>query len=291
MPSMNHRIAVLAATVTAALAAPAAAAPTGQYVALGDSYSAVGNLLHSVAGSSPLCGQDQESYPQVTAKALGLRITDVACGDAATKDLYGSQFPGVNPQLDALRPTTRFVSLTLGGNDSQLLISLIASCAATDAAAVADVGAPCKAVFGNHFSDEVAADASTIAKGLRDIHARAPRAKVFVLGYPDVLPQHGRCYPQVPLTSADVAYANGIELALNRMIKTQARANHVTFIDTYTPTIGHDACQPEATRWVEPAVASGPHLFLHPNVNGEAQMAVLLERAINSSTTINRHGR
>ena len=283
---VNTTLAAIALSVAAMLASPAAAsADSLQYVALGDSYASVGNLLHPVPGSSLLCAQDQESYPQVTAKALGLSLTDMACSDADTADLSTSQFPGVPPQFDGLSPSTKIVSIEIGGNDNQLLINLIAECTAADVADVVNVGAPCKTLFGNHFADEIAADAPTIARAYQTIHALSPHAKVFAVGTPDVLPQHGNCYPWVPLTTADVTYANGIELDLNRMIQTQARANGVTYVNTYTPTIGHDACQPEANRWIEPLIAGGPYLFLHPNVNGEGEMANLLEHAITAATT------
>ena len=279
-------IAALAATIATIVAGPAAAsADSPGYVALGASYSAVGNLLDPVPGASPLCFRDRESYPQLTARALGLSLTDMACSDADTADLYSSQFPGVPPQLDALRPSTKVVSIEIGGNDNQMMINLIARCAASDLADAVNVGAPCKSLFGNYFADEIAADAPAVAGAFQTIHARSPHAKVFVVGFPDVLPERGGCYPWVPLTTADVAYANGIELDLNRMVQTEAQGNDATYVDTYTPSIGHDACQPESTRWIEPLVPGGPYVLLHPNVNGEAGMANLLERAITTATT------
>ena len=279
-------IAALAATIATIVAAPAtASADSAGYVALGASYSAVGNILDPVPGSFPLCLRDRESYPQLTARALGLSLTDMACSDADAADLYSSQYPGVAPQFDALSRSTKIVSIEIGGNDNQLLINLIARCAAADVADVVNLGAPCKSLFGNYFADEIAADASAVAKAFQTIHARSPHAKVFVVGFPDVLPQRGNCYPWIPLTTADVAYANGIELDLNRMVQTQARANGATFVDMYAPTIGHDACQSEATRWIEPLIPGGPYVFLHPNVNGEAALASLLERAISTATT------
>ena len=290
LPIGAHRIKIIVTALTAAIAAIVAGPATGSadspgYVALGASYSAVGNLLDPVPGSFPLCFRDRESYPQLTARALGLSLTDMACSDANTADLYSSQYPGVPPQFEALSESTKVVSIEIGGNDNQLLLNLIARCAAADVADAVNLGAPCKTLFGNYFADKIAADASAVAKAFQTVHARSPHAKVLVVGFPDVLPQRGSCYPWIPLTTADVAYTNGIELDLNRMVQTQARANDATYVDMYAPTIGHDACQPEATRWIEPLVPGGPYLFLHPNVNGEAEMANLLERAITTATT------
>jgi hypothetical protein len=40
---------------------------------------------------------------------------------------------------------------------------------------------------------------------------------VSVVGYPDILPQSGNCWPTVPLTTGDVSYLNGVEKEPNAM--------------------------------------------------------------------------
>ena len=64
-----------------------------------------------------------------------------------------------------------------------------------------------------------------------------------MVGYPDILPQSGNCYPTMPLTTGDTAYLNGVEKDLNAMLASEAAANGATFVDTFTPSIGHDACK------------------------------------------------
>jgi hypothetical protein len=57
------------------------------------------------------------------------------------------------------------------------------------------------------------------------------------------------------------------------MLASTAAANGATFVDTYTPSIGHDACQGSSARWVEglvPTVAAAP---FHPNAAGEQGMS------------------
>ena len=39
-------------------------------------------------------------------------------------------------------------------------------------------------------------------------------------------------------------------------------------------SLGHDACEPEGTRWIEPAVDPINAFPVHPNATGEAAMAV-----------------
>ena len=46
-----------------------------------------------------------------------------------------------------------------------------------------------------------------------------------------------------------------------------------TFVDTYTPSIGHDACQHSGTKWVEGLIPTSAAVPMHPNALGEQAMA------------------
>jgi len=274
--------AVAAPLVMFATAAPAGAAGNG-YVALGDSYTS-GPLILPVAPGAPAeCLQSAINYPHLTAAALGLSLTDVSCGGATVGDMTSSQYPGVPPQFNALTPATSVVTLGIGGNDNNTFITAVLGCAALDVLDVLDIGTPCKDVYGNSFANSIASDAPNIGAALRGIHSLSPHAKVFVAGYPDILPQSGNCYPQIPITTGDVAYLNGVELDLNSMLAAQAAANGATFVNTYTPSIGHDACKPEPVRWIEPVLPGGDAAPVHPNAAGEAADAQLVEGAMRAA--------
>ena len=130
---------------------------------------------------------------------------------------------------------------------------------------------------------EVAAINATepkVAATIQGIHARAPQAKVLVVGYPDGLPQNGStCYPVVPFSSGDVTYFNSLELDLNAVIKQAAQANGATYVDTFTSSIGHDACKGSAA-WVNGIIPTSPAFPLHPNQAGEANMAAQVEGSL-----------
>jgi hypothetical protein len=64
------------------------------------------------------------------------------------------------------------------------------------------------------------------------------------------------------------------------VLSNEATANGAVFVNTYTPSINHNACTSEANRWVEPLVPASPAYPVHPNANGEAAMAGLLEAAM-----------
>ena len=107
-----------AALVTAP--AQAGAASFHKYVALGDSYTAVGDLLQPSDG--PLgCFRSTVNFPHDLASALHVAdLVDASCGGAVTSDMTGPQsvIGGTNPaQFDSLTPDTDLVTVGIGGND------------------------------------------------------------------------------------------------------------------------------------------------------------------------------
>ena len=199
---------------------PTATASSLNYVALGDSYTS-GDGISPASPTAPVdCAQSANDYPHLTAKAEGWNLADVSCAGANSGDMTSAQYPDQPPQFHALSGSANVVSVGIGGNDNNLFVSALVDCGITDILDFLNIGAPCKALYGNTFANDVANDASTIGGVIAGIHARAPHAAVFVLGYPDILPQSGNCYPTMPLTSGDVSYLNGIEKDLNAMLNS-----------------------------------------------------------------------
>ena len=61
---------------------------------------------------------------------------------------------------------------------------------------------------------------------------------------------------------------------------SEASANGATFVDTFTPSIGHDACKSTSVRWVNPIIATNGGISVHPDPTGEAEMALFVESAL-----------
>ncbi len=272
-------VALLAAFATA----PATASASQSYVALGDSYTSAPGVLPIAPGAPLECGQSAVNYPHLTAQALALSLHDVSCGGATVQNMTTAQYPNQPPQFNALSSSTNVVTLGIGGNDNNTFITAVAGCGALDAGDAANIGAPCQRVFGNYFANNIAADGPNIGAALDQIHTISPNAKVFVVGYPDILPQSGNCYPQMPLTTGDVTYLNGVEKDLNNMLANEAGAHHATYVDTFTPSIGHDACKPEGVRWIEPPIPATDAISVHPNAAGEAADAQDVESAMTAA--------
>lgn len=240
------------------------------YVGLGDSYTS-GPVIPVQQTDPTGCLRSDHNYPHLVAASLdGAVLRDVSCSGATTQDMTSPQSVsgGSNPpQLDALGPDTDAVSLTIGGNDIGF-VSIAENCSSP-----VNSGTPCqdKYVVNGHdtIAERIAATQPKVAAVLTEIHRRSPRAKVFVLGYLDILPDSGAsCYPQMPITDGDVPYLRDKEKQLNGMLQSTAAAARDVYVDTYTPSIGRDACQLPTVRWVEPVVPVNPAAPIHPNEAG-----------------------
>jgi GDSL-like lipase/acylhydrolase family protein len=268
----------LALALALAALAPSLAVASPSYVSLGDSYTS-GPLILPPAPGAPLdCLQSARDYPHLTAATLGLSLDDVSCSGATTSNFTTAQYSDQPPQFNALGASTTVVSVGIGGNDNGLFGETLVTCGLEDL--VFPFGTPCKDTFGNQLAEEIAADGPAIGGALHQIHLLSPVAKVFVVGYPDILPQSGNCWPTVPLTTGDVAYLNGVEKDLNAMLSSEASANGSTYVDTYTPSIGRDACKRLGTRWVEPVLPESDAFSVHPNEKGMEADASEVEAAM-----------
>ncbi|MFE2302579.1 SGNH/GDSL hydrolase family protein [Streptomyces sp. NPDC059445] len=289
VPGRRGALALGAALSSCALVAGVAAAAPAQageghkghgvnYVALGDSYTS-GPLIPQQVDAN--CARSDHNYPSITAAARKVAsFTDVSCSGAKTDEMWKAQ--GTNgPQLDAVKRDTDLVTVQIGGNDMGFG-PIIATCAGLSSKDLA--GNPCQQYYGAAGYDQLTLNilqtAPKVARVLREVHSRAPHARVVVVGYPDLLPDDGSgCYPTVPFAAKDFPYLRDTGKRLNLMLRTVAYLNRAEFVDTYAPTVGHDMCKAPADRWIEPLRPTAPAAPAHPNAAGQAAMsrAVLAE--------------
>jgi lysophospholipase L1-like esterase len=308
LPGPNSRSAVFAAAVAVVVAVGAGlfgpATPAGSasrapggsppptYVALGDSYTAGPAIPPQLdPGTDPAapsaCLRSGGDYPSLTARSLGYELTDVSCVGATTGDLTGSQGEGIPPQLSAVRATTSVVSVGIGGNDLGFS-SIVSRCAAATPWGPTKDGWSCARHDGTGGTEPLATVLRQVgvkvAAVLDDIRQRAQRARVFVIGYPEIIPSTGPgCWPGLPFSRTDTAFLRGVEDGLNTTLARDAGAADDTYVDMATPSASHNACTPPGTRWVEPILPS-PHSYpLHPSAAGMAGMAAVLESAMRSA--------
>ena len=278
--------AVVAAWAAAAVSpGPAGAAPAGpadvsqaattRYVALGDSFTA-GPLIPNQLADPLGCLRSNRDYPhRVAARLSPAAFRDVSCSGADTGDMTAPQnvTPGPNPpQLDALDASTSLVTIGIGGNDIGFS-GIIESCVT-----LVPWNTPCRDTYTAGGTDElsrrIAETGPKVATTLAAIRARSPQATLVVVGYPTILPNSGiGCWPAVPIGWGDVSYLRAKHRELNAMLAGQAAAAGASYVDTYTPSIGRDACASSSRRWVEPLVPATLAAPFHPNARGMQGMA------------------
>ncbi|MBL3665502.1 SGNH/GDSL hydrolase family protein [Streptomyces sp. M2CJ-2] len=265
---------------TSAPAASAAAEPP-RYVALGDSYAAA-PLVPPTDPADLKCLRSLADYPHIAAKALGAKLTDVSCSGATSRHLSTAQHQGTAPQYDALTPDTDIVSVTIGGNDAGLFGELLGcvnilpppygtSCAKENTAGGTD-----------KVRARIDAWAPAFAAVLDGIARRAPRAEVFVVGYGNYFRKDG-CHPAQPFWKQDANHLQGAINHLNTVLRKAAEEHGAAFVDTYTPSIGHDVCAAPADRYVEGLVPTRAAAPLHPNASGARAVGEALAAAVRAA--------
>ncbi len=261
-----------AAALTVTSPAGAATAPL-RYVAMGDSYSAASGNLPPDLTASPACLRSTVNYPHVIAGQLRVQLTDVTCGGADTSDYFTAQYAGVAPQLDAVARDTQLITMTIGGNDSDVFIDSILECGVAGLSTLGQ-GSPCRDQYGSSFEDTIRTTTyPSLVKALTAVRAKAPKARVAILGYPWILPATTGCFPQMPVASGDVPYLRHEQATLNDAVRRAAAATGAIYVDLGTVSNGHDACQAPGVRWVEPVLLGTNPVIVHPNALGERQMA------------------
>lgn len=293
---MRIRRLTVGIVVAIVVAAPLAGckSPPPSYVALGDSFTSGPGILPQ-GTTTPGCFRSDVNYPHLIAPDLGLPVfRDASCSGAQTRDMTQPQDvdpdPDNAPQLNSLDANTRVVTLGIGGNDIGFT-EIARRC--VEEGFKDPNGSPCRSYYTSGGTDQIAVRIADLVPRLNEvldrIDRRSPRAKVFVVGYPAILPEtttyFDACRPVLPIAKGDVAYLrDDVEKRLNATIQWVAVAHGEAYVDTYAPSIGHDVCQPPAIRWVEPLAPAADAFPVHPNRFGMEATA----RAVRA--TMRAHG-
>ncbi|MFF0433002.1 SGNH/GDSL hydrolase family protein [Streptomyces sp. NPDC004327] len=337
-PVSRRRVQAMAAGFVLAAAAllpsgSAGAADQYEWAALGDSYTAgvfVGDPQPALGdGSRDGCDRTTNSYPDLVERELAefppgkpVRLTNVSCGAATIADIASAKqtpispveppeggWPAVDPQVTRakLNEQTDVVTIGVGGN-SLPFGGVLLKCLETGA-----VNKSCRDFYTNppegeeNIHDKLARVQNEYIGMLAHVHQAAPNAKVITVGYPAVLPDDASTCNRLSLnelggiTRADVNWLRDDVLKqLNNTIKTVTEFFGDRYVDVYASSVGHDACQPAETKWIEgicgdaadywPTTLPGTLLncgligkrvtLVHPNAEGHANAAAHVERAI-----------
>ena len=282
-----------------------------EYVALGDSWTADVVILNTdgfpATKHAPIgCAQSHRNYPKLVARAIRARtFRDASCGSATTvhfaRPQTGLPVPGTNPpQFDRLTRTTDLVTVGIGGNDAGV------AAAGMDCLNVLPVETPlellpdlpipvvgglltpfggCKNKYTRGGVDRLARNIRKaepqVVRALRRIHRLSPDARVLVVDYMRVIPDHG-CYPLVPAIDKDMRYISAKFDQLNAMLERAARKGGAELVSTAKRTRGHHLCTGAKERYAEVLGLSVNDLAIgvpaHPNAAGaRAQAAAVMD--------------
>ena len=240
----------LAVAASASAAVPAATKPAVRYVALGDSYSS-GLGAGDYSGGS--CERSAKAYPALWAAAHDpMSYVSRACSNATTSSV-------ITGQLSALSRATTLVTLTIGGNDAGF-VHVMTTCVLLPTSFCVSAIKGAEAKIRSSLPGE-------LDRVLAAISARAPDARVVVLGYPDPydLSKSSSC---VGLSSTDRTDLDQAANQLDGQIQAAARRHGDVFADVRPAFAGHQIC--DSGRWLNSVDWLDIGASYHPNAAGQA---------------------
>jgi lysophospholipase L1-like esterase len=256
---MTHRLRIALSSGLAAslvlLASLVGLSPThaagAPYVALGDSYSSgVGTRTYINDGTS--CQRSVYAYPYLAAQSHGYTLNFQACSGATTSTVTSSQ-------LGALSTATQFVTISVGGNDAGFA-SVITECALPGWASDCNGKINTATTFINN---TLPGRLSTLYASIR---AKAPTAKVVVVGYPRIFNGED-CNAATFFSPDEESRLNATADLMNSKISAQASAKGFTFANPTSRFIGHAVCgNPE---WLN-GLSNPTSDSYHPNKTGHS---------------------
>lgn len=252
-PRGIRRLTLLAAAalVVPLLHATPAVAAAPSYVALGDSYSSgVGTRSYIDDGTS--CQRSTYAYPSLLAAQKGYALNFRACSGAKIPDV-------TNTQLSALSTATRYVTISVGGNDAGFA-DVLTECAQPGWMSNCD-GAINTAQ--SYINGSLPGALSTLYTSIR---SRAPSAKVVVVGYPRVFMGED-CNAGTWFSPAEETRLNQTADLLNGKLSSAASAKGFSFANPTSRFIGHAVCDnPEWLNGLSNPISDS----YHPNKLGHS---------------------
>jgi hypothetical protein len=275
----------LAICALGALSASASAL-TGRFVALGDSDPAASGLSGADPAANPECYRTVQGHPRLAAVALGTtEYSDATCASATIPDLSNTQILGghpVNPpQLNSLNGNESIVTLTIGDNDASVT-EMWTYCLQSN---LYPSATPCKDHFGtNGLKTKADAIAAPLANAIDAIRSRSTKARIFLVGYPRLLPSNlTTCPGRINVTSADAPMVTAWQQEIENVQQTVAASKGIDHIDMMAAAAaGTDGCADPSTRWLNPMVGE-IGWKIHPTLIGQQAAAAKLVAAIKAA--------
>lgn len=254
------------------------------YVALGSSFAAGPGIASQV--DKPARRSDR-NYPHQVAEALSLRLVDVTCSGATTANILTepqrARRTTMRPQIQAVTPDTRLVTITVGGNDLGYIAALIRSSLLTRFSwGVRVVSGRLADRIRDRIDHtvtpaQVAAVVESLAEVVAAVRASAPKVRVVLVDYLTVLGDDSREGSRMPLPPEQVRQ---VVATADQLAGAFARAAELSGADLVTASAastahGVGSAQP----WVT-GFEFGGKVPYHPNLAGMTAVAGLVVRTL-----------
>ena len=241
----------------------------GRYVAMGSSYAAGVGLAPMKPDTPARCYRSQINYPSNLAHWMGLTLVDVSCSGATTQHILGpwNELPA---QIDAVTPDTRLVTVTIGGNDVGFVTTLnLASCSPAAGRVCPQIKLP------------EPADWARLGQNLelivRQIHARAPGARVVFVDYVTMIPEKGSC-PATPFDEVTIAALRAMGHKLAEVTASSAQNAGAEVFHAGELSKHHTPCDDDP--WSVGAPGSAMGVPWHPNATAHSAIAEALMQVL-----------
>jgi len=257
------------AGVPSAQAAPDLGKRGAAYVSLGDSYVAAGDNVNGV-NVTPGCQQAPDNVGHLVAARLKVSFADWSCSGADTDDITKNTEMG--PQVNGLGPATKYVSLSIGGNDEGIFGDYVAACI---------IDARCTDAMRRQTLAKIDRLGPKLDSTYAAVRAAAPNAEVVVMRYLQIVPRDpSGCFLGVSMGKAGAAFANRVQDSLNATISASAKKIGFTVVNSNQKP-GRDMCAPDGRRYVS-LTGLGPQDHgtpVHPTIAGRKYSAALIAAA------------
>ncbi|MDX2358103.1 SGNH/GDSL hydrolase family protein [Dietzia sp. PP-33] len=239
-----------------------------RYVALGDSFAALGPTAAPTSGPAR-CMRSTRNYASLLAERPEVgELVDVTCGGAETPDLTAPQNPGTPAQFDALTGDTDLVTLSIGGND--IGFGTMVGCIVQTPRV--EIGAPCRDQLEIAVTGELDGLGERLDRVYSGIRERSPDARIVTTAYLPLVPDHGTCEFVSGMSPGDVTWIRHVTERINMIV---ADAAERAGADVVMPTDADErhACAPATHRYTDFTGAQTGSHPMHPTAAGHLAMA------------------
>jgi lysophospholipase L1-like esterase len=236
--------------------------PGSQYVSIGSSLASGVGIPQQLG-----CGQSSRNYAHVVAATLRLNLDDVSCDGATIPDVLNTTQNGdLPPQIDAVTPDTRLITVGLGGNDIGYNF-YAENCGQFGMCTPPTDTAALEAAF-----------PELLDTMLADLKAAAPSAVIVVVTYPLEFPSTDCAALDMPALGFGILQQMGAVLESDLVAAAQ-RAN-VLLADPYSAPPIHTACGRKGQRWTFGLLQTKNGYPYHPTAHGHKAMATMILAAL-----------